>query len=123
MAVYVDDMEAGFGRMVMCHMWADTLEELLDMVDKIDVDRKWIQGHPTLSFGKHRNASWVHFDIAKSKRAMAVKHGALQTDKYGPLVHTATQRLELGRQRGDMEMVETAQRRLDAVARRRGTLL
>lgn len=89
MSVYVDDMKAPFGNMVMCHMWADTDAELLTMADKIGVQRKWIQGHPTLSFGKHRNASWVHFDIAQSKRALAVKHGAIQTDRYGPLEHEA----------------------------------
>lgn len=90
MACYVDDVRHGFGNMVMCHLWADTLEELLDMVDKIGVQRKWIQGHPTLSFGKHRNASWVHFDIALSKKAKAIAAGAILTDKYGPVHHTAT---------------------------------
>lgn len=89
MSVYVDDMEAAFGNMVMCHMWADTDDELLAMADAIGVQRKWIQGHPTLSFGKHRNASWVHFDIAKSKRALAVGRGAIETDRFGPLEHTA----------------------------------
>lgn len=54
MSVYVDDVENGFGRMKMCHLWADTLPELLEMVDRIGVQRKWIQGHPELSFGKHR---------------------------------------------------------------------
>jgi len=40
MAVYVDDMKASFGTIVMCHMWADTDEELLEMADKIGVKRK-----------------------------------------------------------------------------------
>lgn len=70
MAVYVDDMEAPFGRMIMCHMYADTSEELLSMADKIGVQRKWIQ-HP---------GTWrEHFDIAKVKRALAVKYGAVET--------------------------------------------
>lgn len=85
MTVYVDDVRHAFGNMIMCHLWADTLEELLAMVDTIGVQRKWIQGHPTLSFGKHRNASWVHFDIALSKKALAIKAGAVLTDKYGPV--------------------------------------
>lgn len=89
LSVYVDTMEAPFGNMVMCHMWADTDEELLAMADKIGVQRKWIQGHQQLSFGKHKDASWVHFDIAKSKRALAIRHGAIQTDRFGPVEHTA----------------------------------
>ena len=99
MSVYVDTMEAPFGRMIMCHLWADTLDELLSMVDKIGVQRKWIQGHPTLSFGKHRNASWVHFDISQTKKALAIRHGAILTDRYGPLEHTA-------RLKGNNKMLE-----------------
>lgn len=89
MSVYVDDVRHHFGNMVMCHLWADTLDELLAMVDRIGVQRKWIQGHPTLSFGKHRNASWVHFDIALSKKALAISAGAIVTDKFGPVEHTS----------------------------------
>lgn len=83
MAVYVDNMTASYGRMIMCHMWADTLPELLAMADTVGVSRKWLQQPP--------KASWIHFDIAKSKRALAIKHGAIQTDRYGPLIHCAIQ--------------------------------
>lgn len=92
MSCYVDQPIFPFGRMMMCHLWADSLDELLAMVDLIGVDRKWIQGHPDLSFGKHRNASWVHFDIAKGKRALAIQAGALETDRYGASYFDAQQR-------------------------------
>ena len=108
MSVYVDDMKAAFGNMVMCHMWADTDAELLAMADRIGVQRKWIQGHPELSFGKHRNASWVHFDIALSKRALAVKAGAIETDRFGPVIHTATLMLRHAESTGDAEMASAA---------------
>jgi hypothetical protein len=81
MAVYVDDVRHRYGNMVMCHLWADTLEELLAMVDRIGVQRKWLQQPP--------KASWVHFDIALSKKALALQHGAVLTDKYGPVEHLA----------------------------------
>jgi hypothetical protein len=68
MTVYVDDMRARFGRMVMCHMMADTLDELHAMADRIGVARKWLQDVP----------SGVHYDIALSKRALAVKAGAVE---------------------------------------------
>lgn len=70
--VYVDDMKASFGRMKMCHMMADTTDELLAMADKIGVARKWIQNS-----GTHRE----HFDIAMSKRDLAVKAGAIEVTK------------------------------------------
>ena len=69
MAVYVDNMRAPYGRMKMCHMIADTSDELLAMADKIGVQRKWIQ---------HPGTFKEHFDIAMSKRALAVEAGAVE---------------------------------------------
>jgi len=69
MSVYVDDMAAAFGRMVMYHMIADTSEELLEMVDKIGVARKWIQ---------HPHTYKEHFDICAAKRKLAVNAGAIE---------------------------------------------
>ncbi|KAA0571111.1 DUF4031 domain-containing protein [Azospirillum sp. Sh1] len=112
MTVYVDDAIHRFGRMLMCHMWADTEEELLAMADRIEVARKWIQGHPTLSHGKHREASWVHFDIAKGKRELALQAGAIATDRYGPVEHTA--RLDIAS--GDPARVERGKTMLARVA-------
>lgn len=68
MTVYVDDMRAGYGRMVMCHMVADTELELHAMADLIGVDRKWYQ-YP-------HKSRYPHYDIALSKRALAVAAGA-----------------------------------------------
>jgi hypothetical protein len=71
MTVYVDDMKANFGRMKMCHMVADTREELLAMADTIGVQRKWLQ-YP---------GTWKeHFDIALTKRAKAVQAGAVEIE-------------------------------------------
>lgn len=72
MAVYVDDMKASYGRMKMCHMMADTTEELLAMAERIGVDRKWIQYAGTVR---------EHFDIALTKRAIAVEAGAVEVTK------------------------------------------
>ena len=92
MTVYVDDVRHRYGNMVMCHLWADNLDELLVMVDKIGVQRKWLQQPPKVS--------WVHFDIALSKKALAIKYGAVLTDKYGPVEH-------LAKLRGDQKKLET----------------
>lgn len=63
----MDDMQAPFMNMVMCHMVADTTEELFYMADRIGVRRKWVQ-----DYGTHRE----HFDICLTKRAIAVRLGA-----------------------------------------------
>lgn len=85
MAIYVDDVRHRYGRMIMCHMWADTSEELLAMADRIGVARKWLQQPP--------KASWVHFDIALVKKELAIKAGAILTDKYGPAIFEAERKL------------------------------
>lgn len=81
MTVYVDDVRHPFGRMIMCHMWADTLDELMAMADRIGVARKWLQQPP--------KASWLHFDISLGMKAKAIAAGAVLTDRYGPVEHTA----------------------------------
>ena len=67
MAVYVDNMRAAYGRMVMCHMVADTEDELHAMAAKIGVARRWHQ-----KAGTHAS----HYDICMSMRAKAVGAGA-----------------------------------------------
>ena len=69
MSVYVDNMRAKYGRMVMFHMVADTTDELLAMADTIGVARKWLQ---------HPGTPKEHFDIAMGKRELAVKAGAIE---------------------------------------------
>ncbi len=67
MSVYVDASVHKYGRMIMCHMIADTTEELLHMADAIGVNRKWIQKPGT---------AFEHFDISKQMRLRAVSLGA-----------------------------------------------
>ena len=70
MSVYVDDMRAKYGRMVMCHMLADSDEELHSMAARIGVSRRWWQS-PVKTSGSH-------YDIALSKRSAAVAAGAVE---------------------------------------------
>lgn len=62
MPVYVDDMRARYGRLILCHMLADSADELHAMADAIGVARRWYQGD--------------HYDVCLSKRAEAVRLGA-----------------------------------------------
>jgi hypothetical protein len=57
MTIYVDSPCWPLGRMVMCHMMSDNLNELHAMADKIGVARRHFQGD--------------HYDICKAKRALA----------------------------------------------------
>lgn len=67
--VYVDDMKAKYGRMVMFHMVADTESELHAMANRIGVARRWRQKSGT---------PHSHYDICKAKRALAVQFGAVE---------------------------------------------
>lgn len=70
MAVYVDNGHLTFGRMKMCHMMADSLEELHEMADKLGLKREWFQPK-----------SSPHYDLSQSKRREAVDLGALEMDR------------------------------------------
>ena len=70
MSVYVDDYEGRLGRMIMSHMIADSREELDRMAKLIGLRPEWIQ----------KSGSWKeHYDVSRTKRAAAVKRGAIET--------------------------------------------
>jgi hypothetical protein len=53
-----------------CHMFADTLEELHAMAEKIGMKREWFQEHPR----------FPHYDLVPPRRAKAVALGAKEKD-------------------------------------------
>ena len=67
--VFVDDMRAKYGRYVMCHMLADSDDELHAMAAQIGVARRWHQAPP---------AHDSHYDISLTKRAQAIQAGAVE---------------------------------------------
>lgn len=71
MAVYVDNGKWKYGRMLMCHMLADTVEELHEMAKKLGLKQEWFQEKST-----------PHYDICQSKRKLAIKCGAIEIDRY-----------------------------------------
>lgn len=70
MPVYVDKARNGYGRMLMCHMVADSLDELHAMADAIGIKRKWFQSE-----------SHPHYDICQSKRKLAIQNGAVEVGR------------------------------------------
>lgn len=61
--MYVDNMRRKYRRMIMCHMIADSEEEMHNMATKIGVARKWYQGD--------------HYDICLDKKKKAIENGAI----------------------------------------------
>lgn len=67
--VYIDSMNARYRNMIMCHMMADTTEELFQIASQIGVNHKWIQDKGTPR---------EHFDICLSKKKKALSLGAVE---------------------------------------------
>jgi hypothetical protein len=70
MSVYVGPSRYPLGRMMMCHMVADSLEELHRMASSLDLRIEWFQGPDR-----------PHYDLSMTKRAEAVERGALEVDE------------------------------------------
>jgi len=73
MTVYVDGAKNPLGRMVMCHMLADTPEELHTMAAAIGLKPQWYQSP--------RVSSFPHYDVASGKRSLAVARGAKELSR------------------------------------------
>ena len=69
MSVYVDNMRSRVGRLVLCHMMADTTEELHAMADRIGMKRHWCQ---------YEGTDREHYDVSLAKRALALRYGAVE---------------------------------------------
>lgn len=67
MTVYVDDARLPYGRLLMCHMVAETVDELHVMADAIGVARVHF----------HR----AHYNICQQMRAKAVRRGAVEVSE------------------------------------------
>lgn len=72
MTVYVDSPRHRLGRMTMCHMAADTLEELHAMAAALGVAKHF---QDKLS---RNGLPAPHYDICKANRARAIKLGAVE---------------------------------------------
>ena len=107
MPVYVDNMRAPYGRMIMCHMTADTLEELHAMADTIGIKRRWFQQPP--------KASHPHYDISLGKRALAIKNGAKEIRKYALLFYAAKLNIEWGlsREQTNPKWIESQRKKME----------
>lgn len=70
--MYVGPSLYPLGRMIMCHMVADSLDELHKMANLIGLKRQWFQA----------DGVRPHYDISMSKRALAIQLGALSVSEH-----------------------------------------
>ncbi len=98
MSVYVDDMKAPFRGMIMCHMVADSDEELHAMAYRIGMDLRWHQKPGTVH---------SHYDIALSKRALAVRFGAKEITRtqLGQILKQKREALEKEKENAEDQVV------------------
>jgi hypothetical protein len=93
MSVYVDKARYHFRGYVMCHMVADSLEELHAMADKIGMERRWFQTPP--------KASHPHYDVPEDRRDAAVALGAIEVSQRTALHYAARLGLEWALSKND----------------------
>lgn len=71
MSVYVDDARIHYRGWLMCHMFADSLDELHAMAAKLGLKRSWFQ----------RGSVLAHYDVCLTKRNEAIRRGAILVDR------------------------------------------
>ncbi|OMI34445.1 DUF4031 domain-containing protein [Streptomyces sparsogenes] len=76
------------------HLTADTEEELHEFAKRLGLRRSWFQKK------SDRDYRW-HYDIVPSKRAAAVRMGAVEIDRHGVVALMDARRAAAGLESGD----------------------
>src|SRR3990167_125059 len=85
--IYVDKLFTLGGRR-WCHMYSDgNIEELHEMADRIGLKREWFQNKPECP----------HYDLSPSKRALAIRNGAVSCEPSILVREIRKRRLELAK--------------------------
>ncbi|MEO7083064.1 MAG: DUF4031 domain-containing protein [Gemmatimonadaceae bacterium] len=87
MSVFIDDMRTPFRGMLMCHMIADSPDELHRMATAIGLARRWVQFPGTAR---------EHYDISIETRAIAVQLGAVAVTRRELIMRIREKRAALG---------------------------
>lgn len=80
--VYVDEAVWEWRGRLWCHLLADSLEELHEFANLLDLKRSWFQG----------DARYPHYDITESKRMRAIELGAKAVDARTAVMRARSQR-------------------------------
>lgn len=88
MAIYVDFVSIEFRGYKWCHMLADSLQELHDFAEFIEVDKRLF----------HRNASYPHYDVTLKMRLTAIENGAIPADRQTIIKCAKKLKIELNNQ-------------------------
>lgn len=81
MPIYVDNVRIPYRGMLMSHMTADTLDEIHEMADRLEIFRKYFQYPPKTRF--------PHYDIPVDRRERALALGAHAVDRRTSLHYGA----------------------------------
>lgn len=102
MAVYVDKARNPYGRMIMCHMVADSICELLEMADTIGLARRHFQpvSHP-------------HFDVSLAYKKKALTLGAVEVGRRELVTHMRQYRRYLSETPEEQQALREATARSD----------
>lgn len=93
----------------MCHMTADSLDELHGMAELIGMQRRWFQIPP--------KASHPHYDIPEDKRLHAISLGAVEVCPRTALHYAARLGLEWSDLTGDRSSTHKFKRTVNRTQR------